>query len=58
MSSRPLHPDVALGIRISTVMSRNQFEADPAAATVVDELFATGGDRVYLLTESCPTRLA
>lgn len=52
MPSHPLSPDVALGIKISTVMSRNQFETDAAGiAGVVDELYATAGDRIDLLTE-------
>ena len=52
MPSHPLSPDVTLGIKISTVMSRNQFETDPVAINaVVDELYATAGGRLDLLTE-------
>ena len=47
MSSRPLHPDVALAIRLSAIMSRNRYTRDPAP--VIDELKLTAGDRTDLL---------
>lgn len=47
MPSRGLHPDTMLSISISCVMSRNQYAADPAP--VIDELYATAGDRIDLL---------
>lgn len=51
-TSGPLSPDVALGVKIGTAMSRNKFATDPAViATVVDELYETAGRRVDLLTE-------
>lgn len=52
MPSGPLSPDVALGIKIGTVMSRNQFATDPLViAAVVDELYETAVGRIDLLTE-------
>ncbi|UUE19312.1 hypothetical protein [Microbacterium sp. J1-1] len=48
MPSRGLHPDVTLGIAISCVMSRNRYTRDPAP--VIDELYATAGGRLDLLT--------
>lgn len=47
MPSGPLHPDVALSIRLSAIMSRHRYTRDPAA--VIDELYATAGDRSDLL---------
>lgn len=41
--SRPLHPDVMLGIRLSTICSRNQYETD--TAPVIGELLEVAGDR-------------
>ncbi|MGN7969037.1 hypothetical protein [Microbacterium sp. 22296] len=41
--SRPLHPDVALGIHLSTICSRNRYTTDPAP--VIAELFDVAGDR-------------
>ena len=52
MPSGPLSPDVTLGIKLSTVMSRNQFATDPAViAAVVEELYETAGGRLDLLAE-------
>lgn len=47
MPSGPLHPDVALSIRLSAIMSRHRYTHDPAP--VIDELYATAGDRLDLL---------
>ena len=41
--SRPLHPDVMLGIRLSTICSRNRYETD--TAPVIAELLEVAGDR-------------
>lgn len=41
--SRPLHPDVMLGIRLSTICSRNRYERD--TAPVIAELLEVAGDR-------------
>lgn len=41
--SRPLHPDVMLGIRLSTICSRNRYESD--TAPVIAELLEVAGDR-------------
>ena len=48
MQSRGLHPDVALSIKLSTIMSRNQYTRDPAP--VIDELYAAARDRLDILT--------
>lgn len=50
MPSRSLDPDVALGIKIGAVMTRNRYEQDDVQR-VVDELYATAGDRLDLLAE-------
>lgn len=47
MPSRRLHPDVTLSIRISTVMSRNEFTDNPAL--VIEELYETASGRLDLL---------
>lgn len=47
MPSGPLHPDVALSIRLSAIMSRHRYTHDPGP--VIDELYATAGDRLDLL---------
>jgi len=49
MASRGLHPDTLLGIKISCVMSRNQYTSDPGP--VIEELYAVGGGRVDLLAQ-------
>ena len=41
--SRPLHPDTLLGIRLSTICSRNRYETD--TASVIAELLEVAGDR-------------
>jgi hypothetical protein len=41
--SRPLHPDVALGIHLSTICSRSRYTTDPAP--VIAELLDVAGDR-------------
>lgn len=41
--SRPLHPDVMLGIRLSTICSRHRYETD--TAPVIAELLEVAGDR-------------
>lgn len=41
--SRPLHPDVALGIHLSTICSRNRYTRDPGP--VIAELLDVAGDR-------------
>lgn len=41
--SRPLHPDTLLGIRLSTICSRNRYEID--TAPVIAELLEAAGDR-------------
>lgn len=41
--SRPLDPDVALGIRLSTICSRNRYTTDPGP--VIAELLEVAGDR-------------
>lgn len=48
MPTRRLNPDVLLSIKISTVMSRNEFTDDPEP--VIAELYETAGDRIDLLT--------
>lgn len=45
--SRPLHPDIMLGIRLSTICSRNQYETD--TAPVISQLLEAAGDRVDVL---------
>lgn len=51
--SRPLHPDVALSVRLDAICARNQYTDDPAP--VVAELLATAGDRTDILTEAVGT---
>ncbi|KJL24328.1 hypothetical protein RL72_01819 [Microbacterium azadirachtae] len=52
MPSHPLSPDDALGIKIRTVVSRNQFATDPdVIAAVVDQLYETASGRLDLLAE-------
>ncbi|WP_139168120.1 hypothetical protein [Microbacterium enclense] len=41
--SRPLHPDVALGIQLSAICSRNRYTQDPGP--VIAELLEAAGDR-------------
>ncbi|MCI9857117.1 hypothetical protein [Microbacterium proteolyticum] len=41
--SRPLHPDVALGMHLSAICSRNRYTSDPAP--VIAKLLAVAGDR-------------
>ena len=38
-----LHPDTALGVRLSAIMARHQFDVDPRSA--VDELLQVAGAR-------------
>lgn len=45
--SRPLHPDVMLGIRLSTICSRNRYETD--TAPVIAQLLEAAGDRSDIL---------
>lgn len=45
--SRPLHPDVALGIRLSAICSRNRYTSDPGP--VIAELLEAAGDRTDVL---------
>lgn len=47
MSSGPLHPDVALSVKLSAIMSRNRYTKDPAS--VIAELYEVAGDRLDLL---------
>lgn len=47
MPSGRLHPDVALSIRLSAIMSRHRYTHDPGP--VIDELYKTAGDRFDLL---------
>lgn len=47
MSSGPLHPDVALSVKLSAIMSRNRYTHDPAP--VIEELYAAAGDRLDIL---------
>jgi len=47
MSRHHLHPDVALGIRLSAICSRHRYTTDPQP--VIDELLATAGDRADIL---------
>lgn len=42
-----MHPDVALGVRLSAIMGRNQFTTDPRP--VVDELLQAAGARQDIL---------
>lgn len=49
MPSHPLAPDVALGITIGCVMTRNRYEAD--TARVIAELYEIAGDRLDLLAQ-------
>jgi hypothetical protein len=41
--SRPLHPDVALGVHLSAICSRNRYTHDPGP--VVAELMEVAGER-------------
>lgn len=45
--SRPLHPDVALGIHLSAICSRNRYTNDPAP--VIAELLEVAGARGDIL---------
>lgn len=45
--SRPLHPDVALGIHLSTICSRNQYTKDPGP--VIAELLRVAEARGDIL---------
>lgn len=45
--SRPLHPDVALGIHLSAICSRNQYTNDPGP--VLAELLEVAGARDDIL---------
>lgn len=45
--SRPLHPDVLLGIHLSAVCSRHRYDRD--TAPVIAELLETAGDRADIL---------
>lgn len=47
MPTRGLHPDTLHGIRISCVMSRNQYTQEPGP--VIAELYEVAGDRLDLL---------
>lgn len=44
---RPLHPDIALGVHLSAICSRNRFTRD--ADPVIAELLAVAGDRLDIL---------
>ena len=48
MPSHPLDPDTMLSIKISCVMSRNQYTQDPAP--VIAELYEMAADRLDLMT--------
>jgi len=50
---RGLTPDAMLTVTLDAICSRNRYTTDPAP--VIDELRATAGDRVDLLTESVGT---
>lgn len=45
--SRPLHPDVALGIHLSAICSRNRYTRDPGP--VIAELLEVAGQRGDIL---------
>ena len=45
--SRPLHPDVALGVHLSAICSRNRYTKDPGP--VIAELLEVAGDRGHVL---------
>lgn len=45
--SRPLHPDVLLGIHLSAICSRHRYDRDTAPVTA--ELLETAGDRTDIL---------
>lgn len=45
--SRPLHPDVLLGVQLSAICSRHRYDHDTAPA--ITELLAAAGDRADIL---------
>lgn len=47
LMSRPLHPDVLLGVQLSAICSRHRYDRDPAPA--IAELLAAAGDRTDIL---------
>lgn len=47
MASRPLTPDVALGVALSAICSRNRYTKDPGP--VITELRAEAGDKLEIL---------
>lgn len=47
LMSRPLHPDVLLGVQLSAICSRHRYDHD--TAPVIAELLAAAGDRADIL---------